>query len=118
MSIEMRRRKVGKNHVVTLLPEFREGQTVTVVRLDARTAIVSMDSPEKIRELAERLPRRGDSPWDTLMEHVAGRPHQANSAPRRTATGIEPDVAVADEEAMAFATIVRPHRRAKTHGVV
>lgn len=118
MGIEVRQRKVGKNHVVTLLPEFREGQTVTVARLDARTAIVSMDPPERVRELAEQFPRREASPWDALVAHVAGRPHQAGAAPRRTATAVEPDVAVSDAEAMAFATITRPRRKAKTHGVV
>lgn len=118
MSIEMRQRKVGKNHVVTLLPEFKEGQTVTVARLDARTAIVSMDSPERVQALAAQIPPRESSPWDALMGRIAGRPHHADAAPRRRAGAVEPDAAVSDQEALAFATAVRPRRKAKPHGLV
>jgi len=114
LDIEMRQRKVGKNHVVTLLPEFREGQTVTVARLDARTALVSMDAPDRVQALAEQLKQREASPWDALTARVSGRPHRSDRTPRRQAGAVEPDAPVPDEEATAFATVVRPRRRARS----
>ncbi len=113
LDIKMRQRKVGKNHVVTLLPEFREGQIVTVVRLDARTALVSMDAPERVQALVESLTQREASPWDTLTARVSGRPHRSDRTPRRQAGAIEPDAPVSNEEATAFATVVRPRRKAR-----
>jgi len=113
LDIEMRQRKVGKNHVVTLLPEFREGQTVTVARLDARTALVSMDAPKRVQALAKRLTQREPSPWDALTARVSGHPHRSDRTPRRRAGVVEPDVPVSDEEATAFATVVHPRRKAR-----
>lgn len=107
----MKQRKVGKHHVVTMLPDFKEGQTVTVARLDARTVLVSLESPDRVCELAALFPRQESSPWDAAMSHLAGRPNSGQGRRMwRRAGETERDHAVSDEEALAFATRPRPRR--------
>jgi hypothetical protein len=95
--LEMRRRKAGKNGVVTTLG-IPEGQTVTVVRIDTRTELVSMEPEERIKEMVEMLtysshPLR----FGRLMERVRGLSHAAAPLPRarqepeRTSTLTEAD---------------------------
>ncbi len=100
--IEMSQRKIGKDHVVIPPAEFREGQTVTVARLDTRTVLVSMDAPERVQALVERLTQREASLWDALTARVSGRPHHSDRTPRRRAGVVEPDVPVSDEEVLAL----------------
>ncbi len=101
--IEARQRKIGKNHVAILPAEFREGQTVTVARLDTHTVLVSMDVPERVHALAKRLTQREPSPWGVLTARISGHPHRSDRTPRRRSGAVEPDAPVSDEEATAFA---------------
>jgi len=80
--LEMRRRKAGKNGVVTTLG-IPAGQTVTVVRVDARTELVSMEPEARIKEMVEILTHTSHPPrFGGLMERMRGRSHTAAPLPR------------------------------------
>ena len=108
--LEMRRRKAGKNGVVTTLG-IPEGQTVTVVRVDASTELVSMEPEARIKEMVEMLTHASHPPrFGGLMERVRGRSHTAAPLPREHQDP-EPLSALTEAAAARFAFSGMTRRR-------
>src|ERR1017187_9069640 len=94
---ERKLRKISKHGVVTTLG-FPEGHLVTVARVDERTEIVSMESPERVEEMVALLPRPQKERHSSLMERLQGRSSAPAPLPR-IHTEVEPDAPLSDADA-------------------
>jgi hypothetical protein len=101
MITEKRKRKVSKHGVVTTLG-FPEGQIVTVARVDERTEIVSLESPERVEEMVALLTRPKTERHRELMERIQGQSHANTGSLPRSYNGVEPDVALSETQASLF----------------
>jgi len=118
MSILPLRRKVTKGRVVRTPEGFEVGQSVHFVAISPRTWIMTLEPVEEAERLAAALPAAPESPWNGAMARVQGIAHTTGRRPRK-AGPVERDATTTDTEALAFATILAPKRRAKaTHGLV
>ena len=100
MPLEKKQRKVSKHGVVTTLG-FHEGNLVTVARIDERTEIISLESPEKVEEMVALLAKQPSCHNDrhsALMERLQGKSSVPNSLPRRL-TGTELDAPLTETDA-------------------
>ncbi len=112
------RRKVTKGRVVRAPEGFEVGQSVHLVSISPRTWIMTLEPVEEAERLVAALPAPPTSAWDGAMARVRGIAHATGRRPR-TAGPVEADVVTSDAEALAFATIVAPKRRARNaRGVV
>jgi len=107
------RRKVTKGRVVRTPEGFEVGQSVHFVAVSPRTWIMTLEPVEEAERLAAALPTPPESPWSAAMTRVQGIPHAAGRRPRK-AGSVELDSTASDAEALAFATIVVPKRRARS----
>ena len=84
MIVEKKQRKVSKHGVVTTLG-FHEGNLVTVARIDERTEIISLESPEKVEEMVALLtkPPSQKDRHSALMERLQGKSSAPKPLPRR-----------------------------------
>lgn len=100
MIVEKKQRKVSKHGVVTTLG-FHEGNLVTVARIDERTEIISLESPEKVEEMVALL-AKGPSPQNdrhsALMERLQGKSSVPTPLPRRL-MGAELDAPLTEADA-------------------
>jgi hypothetical protein len=118
MSAASLSRKVTKGRVVRTPEGFEVGQSVHFVAVSPRTWIMTLEPLEEAERLAAALPAAPASPWSEAMARVQGIPHAAGRRPRK-AGPVELNSTTSDSEALAFATIVTPKRRARgTRGVV
>ena len=118
MPIPALRRKITKGRVVRTPDGFEVGQSVHFVAVSPRTWIMTLESVEEAERLAAALPATPPSPWSEAMARVQGIAHAAGRRPRK-AGPVELDSTTSDAEALAFATVVTPKRRARgTRGVV
>jgi hypothetical protein len=112
------RRKVTKGRVVRAPDGFEVGQSVNFVAISPRTWIMTLETVEEAERLAAAIPAPPASPWSEAMNRVAGIAHATGRRPRK-AGPVELDSPTSDAEAVAFATVVAPKRRARgTRGVV
>jgi hypothetical protein len=112
------RRKVTKGRVVRTPDGFEVGQSVYFVAISPRTWIMTLETVEEAERLAAALPGPPPSPWGAAMMRVKGVSHGTGRRPR-VAGSIEVDSPTSDAQALAFATIVEPKRRARgPRGVV
>lgn len=112
------RRKVTKGRVVRAPDGFEVGQSVHLVAISPRTWIMTLEPLEEAERLAAAIPASPESPWSAAMARVQGIPHTVGRRPRKPGP-VELDSTSSDAEALAFATIVAPKRRARrTRGVV
>jgi hypothetical protein len=109
MVLEIRRRKAGKNGVVTTLG-MPEGQVVTVVRVDARTEIVSLEPEDRVREMVAALRRPQGGRHSELMERLRGESRAEEPLTRGRHLGREQDVPTTEGEADLFASRLRVRR--------
>jgi hypothetical protein len=118
MSTASLRRKVTKGRVVRTPEGFEVGQSVHFVAVSPRTWIMTLEPIEEAERLAAALPAPPASPWGEAMARVQGVAHASGRRPRK-AGPVELDSATSDAQALAFATIVAPKRRARnTRAVV
>lgn len=111
MIIEKKQRKVAKNGVVTTLG-FHEGDVVIVAKLDERTQIVSLESPEKVEEMVTLLskqPSSQSSRHNALMERLQGKSTAPSPLPRRV-MATELDVPLTEADAASYAHRARGRR--------
>lgn len=111
MPIEKKQRKVSKHGVVTTLG-FHEGNLVTVARIDERTEIISLESPEKVEEMVALLAKQPSSQNDrhsALMERLQGKSSAPTPLPRRL-MGTELDAPMAEADADKFTHRARGRR--------
>lgn len=108
--IEKKQRKVSKHGVVTTLG-FHEGNLVTVARIDERTEIISLESPEKVEEMVALLTKQPSQKerHRALMEKLQGRTSAPTPLPRRL-MGAELDAPIAEAEADKFTHRARGRR--------
>jgi hypothetical protein len=106
-------RKVTKGRVVRTPEGFEVGQSVHFVPISPRTWIMTLEPVAEAQRLAAAIPAASASPWEAAMARVRGIPYAAERRPKRKAGPVEPDRPTSDEEALAFATIVTPKRRAR-----
>ena len=95
-------RRVGKNGVVTSLG-FSEGQTVTVVRVDDRTQIVSSEPMERLEEMVALISKPPQERHSALMQKLQGRSHYSSSTLPRTYTTLEQEAPLSETDAMRVA---------------
>lgn len=107
-------RKVTKGRVVRTPDGFEVGQSVHFVPISPRTWIMTLETIEEAERLAAAMPGELASPWETAMERVRGIPHVMGRRTDRKGGPVEPDSETSDEEALAFATLVLPKRRARS----
>jgi hypothetical protein len=107
------RRKVGKGRVVRTPEGFEVGQSVHFVAVSPRTWIMTLEPVAEAERLAAAFPSPPASPWSEAMARVQGIAHAAGRRPRK-AGPVELDSTTSDEQALAFATIVAPKRRARS----
>ena len=105
-------RKVTKGRVVRTPEGFEVGQSVHFVAVSPRTWIMTLETVEEAQRLAAALPAAPVSPWSKAMIRVQGMAHAAGRRPRK-AGAVELDSTTSDAEALAFATMVTPQRRAR-----
>lgn len=106
--IEMRRRKAGKNGVVTTLG-IPAGHMVTVARVDERTELVSLEPVERVEAMAAALQAPGVARHKELMARLQSRAHDASAMPRAY-TGPERDSALSEVDVKLVASRVRNRR--------
>ncbi len=111
------RRKITKGRVVRTPEGFEVGQSVHFVALTPRTWIMTLEPVEEAQRLAAALPSPPTSPWSEPMAHVQGVAHTVGRRSRRSGT-VKSDSTTSDAEALAFATIVTPKRRARSDRAV
>jgi len=99
MIVEKKQRKVSKHGVVTTLG-FHEGNLVTVARIDERTEIISLESPEKVEEMVALLvkPSSPKERHSALMERLQGKSSAPTPLPRRPME-MEPDAPLTETDA-------------------
>ncbi len=100
MIVEKKQRKVSKHGVVTTIG-FHEGNLVTVARVDERTEIISLESPEKVEEMVALLTKQPSSRTDrhsALMERLQGKSSVPTPLPRRP-MGAELDASLTEADA-------------------
>ena len=90
----------AKHGVVTLLG-LPAGHQVTVARVDERTEIVSMESPERVEEMVALLTRPQKERHYELMERIQGQSCAPTSLPR-SYTEVEPDAPLSQADADQF----------------
>ena len=96
--IERRKRKVSKNGVVTTLG-FPEGQTVTVIRVDERTEIISLEPPERLEAMVALLSKPRQERHSALMQRLQGRAHDSGSTLSREHTAVELEAPLSEADA-------------------
>lgn len=106
------RRKVTKGRVVRTPDGFEVGQSVHFVAVSPRTWIMTLEPLEEAERLAATLPAAPPSPWSAAMARIQGIAH-ATGRRQRKAGPVEVDSPTSDAEALAFATVVAPKRRAR-----
>jgi hypothetical protein len=107
------RRKIGKGRVVRTPEGFEVGQSVHFVAVSPRTWIMTLEPVAEAERLAAAFPTPPVSPWSEAMARVQGVAHAAARRPRK-AEPVELDATTSDEQALAFAVIVAPKRRARS----
>lgn len=101
MTVEKKQRKVSKHGVVTTLG-FHEGNLVTVARVDERTEIISLESPEKVEEMVALLARPSQkNRHSALMERLQGKSSAPKTFPRRRLEA-ESDAPLSETDADKF----------------
>jgi hypothetical protein len=113
MSASPIRRRITKGRVVRTPDGFEVGQSVHFVAVSPRTWIMTLEPVEEAERLAAALPSAPPSPWSEAMARVQGISHTAGRRSRKAGT-VESDSTTSDTEALAFATIVTPKRRARS----
>ena len=106
--IEQRKRKVSKHGVVTTLG-FPEGQMVTVARVDERTEIISLESPERVAEMVALLTMPHTGRHNALTERLRGQSTAPTTLPR-THQGVESDIPLTEADADKFSSPRRARR--------
>ena len=104
MIIEKKQRKVSKHGVITTLG-FPEGHLVTVARVDERTEIVSMESPERVEEMVVLLtrPQPQKQRHGALMERLQGKTSAPSLLPRNhSETELDEPLSEADADKCAY----------------
>jgi hypothetical protein len=109
-SIELRKRKAGKNGVVATLG-MPEGQIVTVARVDERTELVSLEPEDRVREMVASLKRsRQGGRHALLAERLSGQLREGPFPPAQVSSP-EADVATTPVEAELFGSRAENRRR-------
>jgi hypothetical protein len=111
MIVEKKQRKVSKHGVVTTLG-FHEGNVVTVARVDERTEIISLESPEKVEEMVALLAKQPSSQQDrhsALMERLQGKSSVPAPLARRLMEA-EPGAPLTEADAGKFTHRARGRR--------
>jgi len=104
MRVEKKQRKVSKHGVVTTLG-FHEGNLVTVARIDERTEIISLETPEKVDEMVALLAKQPSSQGNrhgALMERLHGKSSAPTTLPPRRPVGVELDAPLTEADADKF----------------
>jgi hypothetical protein len=107
--LEKKTRKVTSHGAVTTIG-LTAGQIVTVVRIDERTELVSVEPPDRVEAMASLLVQDPKtSRHGELAARLQGRTHQADPLPRKSGP-VEPDTPLTETDARRFTHPARPRR--------
>ena len=106
------KRKITKGRVVRTPDGFEVGEAVHFVAISPRTSIMTSEPPDEAQRIVDSLPAPKAAPWADAMLRVAGVAHTSGRR-QRAAGPVEAESSVSDADAIAFATVVKPKRRAR-----